>query len=437
MLRATLTGSAWALLITGALACRARQDERAEKVAFRAQHGDFQHALDEAERLAAEDPNDPELARLVRDAKVALILDQGRQQVFGDELEAALVTFGRAERLDPENATVKNWIAKTRAQLAVEWLDRAAELTGPDQLEEAAQAYDNVLLHAPNNLKAQEGLSRVLLLTNYRSGQSKTYFDDGIRSFRDLYLEQSLREFQVSRHYRENEPARLRSEQAKRDLAAERLLHAEEFEASGLYFAARNEYRLVLLSEPENADGRAGLDRMDREVRAARALAKADMEVRRGALDSAKETLGEAQHLTVAQEDTVSLLQTNIDEKRLSAMYLEAQALTDDYRYPEAVEAFERLLAVAPDYQDAAARRNILLEFIQSAEELYAQALEAPSDEEAEALLRQIHPVIWPEYKDVVQRLEAIETRRAEQEAEQPPEPQEEEGATPPEEDGE
>jgi tetratricopeptide (TPR) repeat protein len=116
------------------------------------------------------------------------------------------------------------------------------------------------------------------------------------------------------------------------------------------------------------------------------------------------------------QRDDVSLLQAGIEERRLEDRYLEARTLSDDYRYPEAVAAFDELLAMAPDYKDAALRKSTLEEFIRLAEEFYAKALEAEDDAVAEEYLRAIHPIIWPEYKDVVERLKAIEARKAERE---------------------
>jgi len=420
--RARLTPFSLLFLALCPGACRAPEREREERVVFRAQHGHFEDALEQARRLSDANPEDPQLQRLARDAEIALILHRGRQEVFRGELSTGLQYFDRAAQLDPDNVTVQSWIAKTHAQLAEEWLDRAAELKGPTQLDEAEQAYERVLEHAPDNEDARRGLAHVLLLKNYRSGLSRTYFEDGISTFRLLFLEQARRNFQVSRRYQENEPAAMRGGQVESLLAEDRLAQAQGLEAAGLYFAARSEYRLVLLIEPDNAEGRAGLDRMDREVRAAHSLTKADMAMRRGELEDAKETLIEAEQLTVAQADDVTLLQAGIEEKRLSDMYLEARSLTDDYRYPEAVLAYERLLALAPDYQDAVLRKATLEEFIRLAEDFYTRALEAPTDEEAEGWLRSIHPVVWPEYRDVVQLLEAIEARRAAREKTQPPE---------------
>jgi len=196
-------------------------------------------------------------------------------------------------------------------------------------------------------------------------------------------------------------------------LKAEGLKESQVLEADGLYFAARNEYRLVLLIDSESVEGRAGLDRMDGEARAMRSLAEADMEIRRGELESAEETLAAAELLTEAQKDGVSLPQSGIEERRLEDIYQEAQGLYEDYRYPEAVAAYEELLALEPDFRDAYLLMRTIEEFIRLAEEFYAKALASDDETEAEEYLRAIHPVIWPEYRDVVERLAAIDARKA------------------------
>ena len=402
------------LVATSFSACQAPETEREQDVVSSIQHGHYAEAVEHARRMAEENPGDARAQALHLDAQVALILDQGRAQVFHGDLTRALEYFEQAQALVPENPTVAHWIEKTHAQLAVQWLDAAAEYTGPEHMKQAEQCYEKVLQYDPDTADAIRGLSQLLVLENYRSGMSKTYFDDGLSSFRELLLQQARRAFQISRRYAENEPATVRAGQVEKMMAEERLAQAQSLEADGLYFAARNEYRLVLLIEPTSPEGRAGLDRMDREARATRTLAEAEMAIRRGEPKAAEETLAQAGALTEAQQDSVSLLQSGIEEKRLEDLYLTARNLTDDYRYPEAVKAFDELLAIAPDYKDAALRKGTVEEFIHLTEEFYALALAAKDDDEAESHLRRIHPILWPDYKDVVERLQAIEARKAE-----------------------
>jgi tetratricopeptide (TPR) repeat protein len=405
-----------ALVVTAAAACQSGRLGGGRDVASAIQHERYDVAVAEARRQAEANPGDPGAQALLEQAQVAWLLDRGRVEIFRGNLARGLDYLEQAEELAPEHPSVESWIRKARAQLANEWLDAAAENTGPEKLDEAEHCYEMVLHYDPRNRNAIDGLAQLLLLKNYRAGMSKTYFDDGVSSFRELLLQQARRSFQVSRLYRENEPATLRGQQVEKLIAEERLAQAQRLEESGLYFAARNEYRLVLLIEPDSAAGREGLDRMDRETRAKRTLSEADMAIRRGALDHAAEALAEVGPLTEMQRDDVSLLQAGIEERRLEDRYLEARTLSDDYRYPEAVAAFDELLAMAPDYKDAALRKSTLEEFIRLAEEFYAKALEAEDDAVAEEYLRAIHPIIWPEYKDVVERLKAIEARKAERE---------------------
>lgn len=401
------------LAVLPALACRSQESGREAEIVSDVQHGRYERALEGARRLAEQNPADEDAQALYRDAQVALILDQARAEIFRGDPTRGLERLEEAWRIAPGHPTIASWIGKTRAQLAEHWLDVAADNTGPEHIDDAERAYEKVLEYDPENVDARRGLAQLLLLKNYRGGMSKTYFDDGLTSFRELLLEQARRAFQVSRRYAENEPAVARGDQVETLMAEERLAQARALEANGLYFAARNEYRLVLLIDPQSSEGRAGLDRMDREARATRSLAEADMAIRRGALEDAKETLSEAEVLTEAQVDAVALLHSGIEEKRLDDMYANARSLTDDYRYPEAVTAYDVLLALAPDFRDAALRKSTLEEFIRLAEEFYAKATETTDDAVAEEYLRAIHPVIWPEYKDVVERLKAIEARKA------------------------
>ncbi len=409
------------LLLAGSLlagACRATRHEEGPSIAWLVRHGRYAEALERAEKNAEENPLD-ELAQAVyRDARVAYALDLGRQAVFAGAPEEGLACFEEALAIAPDNAVVQSWVDKTRLQLAIEWLDRAAEFNASEQLDEAEKAYEKVLEYIPGHQEASFGLSRILLLKNYRAGQSRSYFVEGIEAFRLFLLPQSQRDFHVSYDYDEtNERAKERRAEVAKLLAEERVAQARALEEQGLYHAARNEYRLGLLSDPRNETARDGLDQMDRETRAERLLSEADMHVRRGKLERAEELIEQGVQLTEDQADRTGALSAQIEEARLRSLYDEARALERDYRYPEAVGAYDRLLSEVEFYEDSLARRETIQEFIALAEEYYAKAAGAKTDEEAADYLRRI-PVFWPEYLDVEQRLAEIEARLAEKDGE-------------------
>ena len=412
-----------AALLLGLLAlgaCQSSQAARGSEVRDLIRQGRFQKAQDLAAELLARDPDALELQRLDRNARVAVFLDKGRDAVLAERPERGLEAFYRAWEIDPENPIVASWILKVREQLAEEWLRRATALSGPDELDEAEEAYETVLSYLPDEgtdlteilrTRANVGLSRVLFLKSYRAGLSKTKFDQGIRNFRNFLLPQADHEFAVSLQFdRDNERAAVRREEVAEILAGNRLAQASIFEEAGHFFAARAEYRQVLIVDPENELAQAGLDRMDAETRAATSIAKAEMDIRRGDFEAAEEVLAETQELTVQQEDRVTKLGADIEEARLRALYDRARDLERDYRYEEGVVAYAALLEESPYYEDAQARKATLEEFIEMAAQFYANALEAGDDAEAADWLRQIE-VLWPEYKDVPQRLADIEAR--------------------------
>lgn len=391
--------------------CRSAERSEKNEIVSLVRHGHYKIAFERARELAREHPEDVALTELARDAEVAMLLDQGRNEVLQGRIANGLSVFERARELAPENPMVATWIEKTSAQLAREWLDRAADL-GAEDLEEAQVAYETVLKYAPDNGEAKYGLARTLLLQNHRQIKSKSYFDEGVRSFRDLWLDQARRGFQVSHRYKENDPALLHGHQVDAMIAQERLAQARGLEGDGLYFAARNEYRLVLLIEPDNPDARDGFDRMDREVRATRSISSADMDIRRGDLEGAAKVLEETEGITEAQKADVAHLKVAIEDAQFEDLYLEAVNLETQYRYPEAIAVYGELIGVAPDFQDAAMRKKTLEEWVSTAEDVYARALATEDEAEAELLLTQI-TIIWPEYRDVVQRLAEMRARRA------------------------
>ncbi len=408
------------LLLAGALAaCRSAEEEH--DVSYYVRHGRYEKAVEVAREELDRRPDDPAAREVYRQAQVAYVMSQGRLALFDGQDELALDLFYQALALDEQNPHAATWIRKTRNQLAERWLDQAQGLSSETELEEALLAYEKVLEYvlveeseeenervAEVYSQARLGLARVLLRMNYRAGQSETYYRAGLHAFREWLLQEARTNFEKAGKYADSELGDDRQARVEDMLAQERLFQARELEATGFYFAARNEYRLVLLIDPDNAAAQAGLDRMDRETRSARKMSEAEMGMLRGEFERAREPLEEAKALTRAQVDRLSLLEWQIEDARLRAMYDLALDLERDYRYPEAIETFTKLLDEVEYYEDAIARRNTLQWLVQSAEELYAKADAAETDEEEFQSLWEIHNVVWPEYRDVEERLAGL-----------------------------
>ena len=406
-----------------ALSCAVASTELGtDEIAGLVRRGDYNAALGRAQAMAEARPSDRHLQEFYRDVRVHEMLSRTRRLVFDDKPAEGLAILQEALDLDPQNGVVFSWIQKIRIQLAEDWLNRAVELRSRNRLEESREAYEASLAYVPPSgdravklsRGAKLGLSRVLLLQNYRHGLSKTKFDSGVRSFQRYLLHQAGHSFAASENYDpENERAKVRGGQVDELLAEERLALAQNFEADGLFFAARNEYRLVLLVDPESVEAKAGLDRMDKEVRATQIISEAEMQIRRGNLDKAGVLLAETLTFSEVQGDVIQRLEGQIEDRSLELMYLAARNFEHDYRYHEAVLSYDKLLERRPYYEDATARKQTIEEFIQKTEVAYGKALAATDDEEALAYLQQIQNIYWPEYQDVPKRLSELEARQS------------------------
>jgi hypothetical protein len=427
MTRPSRTGIFFAALSCGlvvmplASSCAISGATATSEISDLVRHGDYEAALDRAQQLVRARPDDMEVRNLYRDTRIHEMLSRCRQLVFAGHSEEGLAILHEAFDLDAQNPVVVSWYQKIRIQLAEDWLNRANELRNSDELDEARRAYEVSLAYVPSRggrgplLKdeARLGLAKVLLLQNYRFGLSKSKFDAGLRGFREYLLHQAQHDFAASENYDPtNERAVVRGDQVDVLLAEERLALAQIFEADGLFFAARNEYRLVLLVDPDSSEAKKGLDRMDREVRVTESLGAADMEIRRGNLDVASEILAESQAFTNLQGDRVQRLEGHIEDKNLELIYLVARNFERDYLYHEAVESYASLLELRPYYEDATARKKTIEEFIALTEEAYENASKVTDDEEAIYFLRQIQDIYWPEYLDVRELLGGLEARR-------------------------
>ena len=382
---------------------------RRQDVGWLVDHGEYLQALRIAEERARSRPDDVEAREAYRIASVAVLLERARRDLFAERDTEALAGFRHARELAPDDPTVAQWIAMTKDKLARVWTHKASAMHIADDLEGAIDGYERALEYVPGYAQAQHGLARALLQVNYRRGMGEKYYSDGIEAFHDLWLEQARTSFEYSLKYNPDDPrARERHVDAQHQLALQRIVLGRQFEDDGKYAAARNEYRMALLLDADNATAQAGMDRMIVECRALDLLEEAELDYLAGQYDDAVAALDRAR----AESDTIAPrcddLRAAIGEARLGEIYDRARVLESDQRFDEALAVYGELLDQAPYFRDAIARRDTLEDYVAEAERLYAQAAQAEDSAAEAALLRRI-AIFWPEYRDVETRLARLE----------------------------
>jgi tetratricopeptide (TPR) repeat protein len=400
---------AFALPLALLAGCRAapQGSEHPGDVNHLVMHGDYGPAVELAEREARENPRDEAAAERYRLASVALLLEQARRACFEDRDEFALEKVRAALAIAPDLEVVQNWSEKLLTKLADRHIDEAREWYAQYNLEAARQSYEKALNYRPENAHAQASLAMVLIQLNYRAGMGEKYYQEGVGLLRDAWLEQARSRFDYTRKYKENERAKSRGAQVRRQLAEARTTIALDLERSGLFAAARNEFRIALLLWKDLPEATEGLERTKLEELAANLLREAEMLRLRGRFDDAEERVAQAQTLGAQQAETVEGAKAGIEESRLEQLYDKALALESDQQFEEAVALYGKLLEKSSYFKDAIARKETLESYIAKANTLYAQAQAATVQDEKVRLLQQI-AIFWPEYKDVQQLLELL-----------------------------
>lgn len=397
----------YSLLAVAALAaCQARDTApETASVRYLVAQGEYKLALSQAQAAYEADPGTEEDYKF---ASVAYLLARGREATFAGEDELALADFQQALDIDPTAVQAQQWVKKTSTKLSDIWFNLARDHHASDRLPEAAEAYDMALEYNTDNLDALEGLYRVGVQLEYRDGLALDYYNEGLSALREHELHVARSRFTYAGKYREHDVKPFkRTQEVNRQLAQKFTEHGLELEDTGFFAAARGEYRVATILDPENQAAIEGHERMAIEAQAHELLKSGEMWIRRKEFDQAVTVLKQGKDLSVFQKEKFDEVLAGIDDLRAEADYESALNLEHDFQYEEAVAAYGRLLNTYGFYEDARARASRLENVIYEVTELYGTIEGLSGDALLETLQR--IDVLWPEYRDVQERLEALE----------------------------
>lgn len=397
------------VLSAGLLAgCASNEVEEESDVRWLVYHQRFDEAVRVAARGVERAPDDPVAKALHRDATVAWHLERGRRATFEDQDEVAMAAFREALALAPDSSEAADWLRKTERKVALRELGVALELHANDEIPAAVEHYEKALAVDPDVEGAKAGRELAILLLRYRAGLGTRYFKDGLHAYSDYWLEYARSRFAYAEKYqRHDERAKDRKDEVQELLAIQRLATGRVHEEQGRFGAARGEYRMATLLDPENLDAQAALERARTELKVTEKLKLARIEIVRGRPEKAQKLAEEAIAMTRAQRELADGVLAELRESRFETIYRDALALERDWRFEEAAGRYDDLLTEAQFYKDAIARRDTLREYVRHAAELYAKAASAATPEDELATLRQIE-LFWPEYLDVAPRIRAL-----------------------------
>ena len=342
-------------------------------------------------------------------ATIAWLMDQGRKLTFADKDMEALLTFEQALLVEPDSEAVLTWIGKTRGKMASASFELAMELHANEDYAGALEYYADALEMNPSHQGAQRGSALAKRQSQYRTGLAKDYYVDGVRALSDYWLEQAKSRFGYTRKYiPEHARAANREGKVAGMLASQRVTLGDEYMKSGLYAAARNEYRLAQILNASTGEAVEKLQSARLEAQAGELLLAAEMFVFKGDFESALASLTEGEGLTERQSEKFELVRAEVDGEQHRLIYERALALEHDYLYQDAIHVYDDLLTRVDYYEDSRARRETLTDYVTNADRLYVEADSCDDAEEELSLLRQID-IFWPEYLDIQERISKLE----------------------------
>ncbi len=384
--------------------------------------------LEEANALANRrlraNPGDPQAQRNLRDTVVALRLKEGIEQLFLDRVEGALKHFNNALDLDPTNVVAQRWVKKANVQIAEDSLTTAAGIDEKLHPEDKVAALQRVLSHLPKGdmservlglrAKAIRGLISVQMFQAYERGGTYSTYQDGLRDLNRSVVAQGLGE--------ELRSGIADSLEVQITGVERRFLQAGVYESEGLLLAARFGYEVVLSLQPGHLGARKGLQRIvarlqDMDVAELantqnwKPLAAAP-EAETPLISTPEAPLGAAQAESMdseAREVSPADPVPQTDSAKLEQLYASAKQLESKGKLGDAVDVYDEITRLQPEYEDVPARRETIAEFIIHAESLYTRAMDADDQASAIELLESIL-VFWPDYRDVKEQLK---TRKA------------------------
>lgn len=390
-----------------------RRDGSVSELRELVRNGQFEAAVLRADELAAANQGNQAFADARRDTLVALMLERARRLSFDDQDDAALEQAEAALDLDPASGAAEAWRQRIIDKLSHVWFIRGRDAHASGEYLAAAEGYHKALLYNPENKLAVSQLAELELMIGWRKDQSATYYNGGVRAFASARLPESRSGFESSRKYDDGDIARTerRLAEVNRERALGQKHLAEEQAAAAYWRSARRSIQIALELDPELEGGAALRDSYGIEADVADLRRKANLARLRGDFERARTVLAEARALSQKQIEEIDAELLSISEAEADKQYELALDLEYDFRFEEAVAAYRVLLTKREFYKDAHARVGTLEDAIRDAAELYEKAEAATSNEQRIDLYRQIE-LIWPEYRDVRDRLDALRAAR-------------------------
>lgn len=379
--------------------------------------GDYNRAfivLDDMRRQQLADGGevDAELAAAHRQAWMAFLLHRAEERIFQEREDAALADLAELEGLQADYHGIQGLRDRAKLKKARRIIGRGEDSLVRKDYAQALACFLESEAIVPGLEDAAKGIKAVREATDRLTQRGQEQFLEAVRKLPEFrFIEVQWHASNVINNTPDRDEAKSLEEKARRENAQQAMARGKACEIDARFGAALLEYKAAKLLDPGVPGVEAAIAAMTKEQKAAVLIEKAQIDMRAGRFDAAREHLGEAFELSLMARNDIGALV--LETKRLEGerRYQEARDLEVLGKKAEALAAFEALAKNWPDgYSDEKARIDSLRVDLEGAQKEWAEAEAAEAAKDLPKALEHYENSerYYPKWKDGKQRIERL-----------------------------
>jgi tetratricopeptide (TPR) repeat protein len=379
--------------------------------------GDYNRAfvvLDDMRRQQLADGGeiDAELAAAHRQAWMAFLLHRAEERIFQEREDAALADLAELEGLQADYHGIQGLRDRAKLKKARRIIGRGEDSLVRKDYAQALACFLESEAIVPGLEDAAKGIKAVREATDRLTQRGQEQFLEAVRKLPEFrFIEVQWHASNVINNTPDRDEAKSLEDKARRENAQQAMARGKACETEGRFGAALLEYKAAKLLDPGVPGVEAAIAAMTKEQKAAVLIEKAQIDMRAGRFDAAREHLGEAFELSLMARNDIGALV--LETKRLEGerRYQEARDLEVLGKKAEALAAFEALAKNWPDgYSDEKARIDSLRVDLEGAQKEWAEAEAAEAAKDLPKALEHYENSerYYPKWKDGKQRIERL-----------------------------
>lgn len=369
--------------------------------------------LDDArEAQLADGEVDPELEQAHLEARKRFLRGRAQERIFQEKEDLALVDLGELAGLDPDYPGLASLRDRALHKKATRLAAGGDELLRRKAYAEALALYLESTDVWPGLPAAEQGIEEVREATARLSARAQQQFLEAVRKLPEFrYIEVQWHAANSVHNIPGRADAAELNARARRENAQRAVARGRDCERAQRFGAALLEYASARRLDATLPGLDDDIARMRRELKAAALVDRAQVDMRAGRFDEARERLAAAFELSLLTRNDIGALQIETNRLEGEARYQAARDLEVLGRKAEALAAFEALVTDWPDgVLDSKARIAALRVDLDGAAKEWAEAEAAEAAGDLARALDHYQNAdrFYPGWKDVKARINRL-----------------------------